>query len=296
MIRTLSFEINEEHSGMDIRTFVRQELKLSARVLTSLKYDGEILKNGKAAFSNEKLNAADVLTLRLYDEGGCYEAVPSDIRVLFENEDFLVIDKPAGMPVHPSPGHDNDSVLNCAAWYFREHDDFTFRPLYRLDKDTTGALVIAKNKFAACAELQKTYMAVCEGAVPPSGIIDEPIGLLPGHSIQRCVGVGQRAITEYTLMRECSDYSLVEFNLLTGRTHQIRAHMANIGHPIAGDDMYGGHTNRTAQQMLCCKSVRIACPVLGAELFIETDFPKEQKQAFTELFGGSFDTGMDQSV
>ena len=148
MTRTLSFTVRAEDEGRDLRHFVRRRLGLSARVLTALKYEGEMLLNGAPARSVDRLRSGDVVTLTLFDAPGDYEPVESPFAVLWENEDFLVIDKPAGMPVHPSPGHDCDSVLNAAAWYYRAAPDFVFRPLYRLDRDTTGALVLAKNKFA----------------------------------------------------------------------------------------------------------------------------------------------------
>lgn len=284
MTRTLSFSIAPEQDGADIRTYVRRVLGLSARVLTALKYEGEILRNGEPARSIDRLQAGDTLTLTLFDEAGVYEPVETDLAVLYEDEDFLAIHKLAGMPVHPSPGHDRDSVLNAAAWYFRDHENFTFRPLYRLDRDTTGVLVLAKNKFATCAELQKTYIAVCEGVVPAEGHIDKPIGLKPGHTVQRSAGEGQSAVTEFKRIRTDENYSLVEFHLLTGRTHQIRVHMADLGYPVAGDDLYGGHLDRTMQQMLCCGSVHISCPVLGMNRIIESGFTAEQKALFPEIF------------
>lgn len=284
MNRTLSFTVSSAQNGTDIKTFIRRGLGLSARVLTALKYEGEILLNGVHARSIDRLKEGDQLTLTLFDEKGNYVPVESELTVLYEDEDFLVLHKPADMPVHPSPGHDADSVLNAAAWYFSNTQNFVFRPMYRLDRDTTGALVLAKNKFAACAELEKTYIAVCEGETLAAGTVNAPIGLTPGHKVQRCTGIGQFAETRYRTLRTGNEYSLIEFQLLTGRTHQIRVHMASIGHPVAGDDLYGGHLDRTNRQMLCCNSVRIRCPVLNTECVIRTDFTGEQKKLFPELF------------
>ena len=158
-----------------------------------------------------------------------YEKADLPFAVLYEDEDFLVLDKPYNMPVHPSPGHDRDSVLNAAAWYFQNTPDFVFRPLYRLDRDTTGALVLAKNKFAANAKLTKTYRAVCEGEAPESGCVNVPIGLKPGHKVERCAGIGDEAVTEFQTVKTSGGYSLIDFHLKTGRTHQIRVHMAHLG-------------------------------------------------------------------
>ena len=183
MKRTLEFVIDCGQENMDVRTFVRRYLGFSARILTALKYEGEMLKNGEPVHSNAVLKTGDTLTLTLLETGEAYEKADLPFAVLYEDEDFLVLDKPYNMPVHPSPGHDRDSVLNAAAWYFQNTPDFVFRPLYRLDRDTTGALVLAKNKFAANAKLTKTYRAVCEGETPESGCVNVPIGLKPGHKV-----------------------------------------------------------------------------------------------------------------
>ncbi|MGN0479229.1 MAG: RluA family pseudouridine synthase [Hominenteromicrobium sp.] len=284
MTRALRFEIAPAQNGTDIRTFVRRTLGFSARVLTALKYEGEMLLNGTPAHSNARLQTGDRLTLTLFDKPGQYEPTDVPLCILDENEDFLVIDKPADMPVHPSPGHDRDSVLNAAAGYFRNTSDFVFRPLYRLDRDTTGALVLAKNKFAACAAIQKTYIAVCEGTAPDTGRIDVPIGLKPGHKVERCTGTGDPACTVFQTLCTDGTHSLVAFRLLTGRTHQIRVHMASIGHPVAGDDLYGGHKDFADRQMLCCSAVRIICPALGTDKTVTADFSDLQKARFPGLF------------
>ena len=228
MKRTLEFVIDCGQENMDVRTFVRRYLGFSARILTALKYEGEMLKNGEPVHSNAVLKTGDTLTLTLLETGEAYEKADLPFAVLYEDEDFLVLDKPYNMPVHPSPGHDRDSVLNAAAWYFQNTPDFVFRPLYRLDRDTTGALVLAKNKFAANAKLTKTYRAVCEGETPESGCVNVPIGLKPGHKVERCAGIGDEAVTEFQTVRTSGGYSLVDFHLKTGRTHQIRVHLSLI--------------------------------------------------------------------
>ena len=111
-----------------------------------------------------------------------------------------------------------------------------------------------------------------------------PIGLKPGHKVERCAGIGDEAVTEFQTVRTSGGYSLVDFHLKTGRTHQIRVHMAHLGHPVAGDDLYGGHLDRTEHQMLCCRAVHLLCPALDIDKTVETDFSAEQKVCFPELF------------
>ena len=286
MKRTLEFVIDCGQENMDVRTFVRRYLGFSARILTALKYEGEMLKNGEPVRSNAVLKAGDTLTLTLLETGEAYEKADLPFAVLYEDEDFLVLDKPYNMPVHPSPGHDRDSVLNAAAWYFQNTPDFVFRPLYRLDRDTTGALVLAKNKFAANAKLTKTYRAVCEGETPESGCVHVPIGLKPGHKVERCAGIGDEAVTEFQTVRTSGGYSLVDFHLKTGRTHQIRVHALSQGFPLVGDDKYGDFDfNREVSRgllgaplkrmFLHAARLRFTHPVTGEQLDIQAPMPED---------------------
>ena len=285
MKRTLEFVIDCGQENMDVRTFVRRYLGFSARILTALKYEGEMLKNGEPVHSNAVLKTGDTLTLTLLETGEAYEKADLPFAVLYEDEDFLVLDKPYNMPVHPSPGHDRDSVLNAAAWYFQNTPDFVFRPLYRLDRDTTGALVLAKNKFAANAKLTKTYRAVCEGETPESGCVNVPIGLKPGHKVERCAGIGDEAVTEFQTVRTSGGYSLVDFHLKTGRTHQIRVHALSQGFPLVGDDKYGDFDfNREVSRgllgaplkrmFLHAARLRFTHPVTGEQLDIQAPMPE----------------------
>ena len=287
MKRTLEFVIDCGQENMDVRTFVRRYLGFSARILTALKYEGEMLKNGEPVHSNAVLKAGDTLTLTLLETGEAYEKADLPFAVLYEDEDFLVLDKPYNMPVHPSPGHDRDSVLNAAAWYFQNTPDFVFRPLYRLDRDTTGALVLAKNKFAANAKLTKTYRAVCEGETPESGCVNVPIGLKPGHKVERCAGIGDEAVTEFQTVKTSGGYSLVDFHLKTGRTHQIRVHMRHINHACVGDPLYGKCDARADQgltrQFLHSWRVAFDHPVTGERIECRDELPWDLAAVLDDL-------------
>ncbi len=283
MTRTLRFTAAPEQEGQDIRTFARRTLGFSASVLKELKYNGEILKNGSPCVSTDRIFAGDTLSLTLYEHGRDDEQIGQTPPILYEDEDFLAFDKPAGMPVYPTPGHDRDSLLNASAEKCRE-EDMRFRPLYRLDRDTTGVLVLAKNRFAAGAALKKIYLAVCEGKTEESGEIASPIGLKEGHRIQRTTGGGQPAQTFYRRLAFDGEHSLVAFRLATGRTHQIRVHMASVGHPVAGDDLYGGSTKTVDRQMLCCVKVEIQSVGLRKAVSVCADFSGQQKRLFPRLF------------
>ncbi len=280
-----SFSVPARCAGWTLRDFVRRELGLSARVLTEQKQvpDG-ILRNGEPFRANGLLAPGDTVTFQLPSESVQGPAVPLPVSVLWETPDLLAVDKPAGMPIHPSPGHDRDSLLNAVAWYYeRTGQSVGFRPLYRLDRDTTGLVVLAKNRLAAGARLTKTYVALCQGELSGAGVIDVPIGLEPGSRIKRRAGEGQRAVTRWRSLAVGEDCTLLALNLETGRTHQIRVHLASLGHPLLGDDLYGGPTELLSRQALHCWRVRVELPLLGVDQTLTAPFPEDLRRVFPTL-------------
>ncbi len=262
----VSRRVPEDWQGATVKRFAREYLGLSAKALAGQKTDGGILVNGQPARANTVLQPGDCLAFPLLPEEMNYPAVPLPVAVLYEDRDFLLIDKPPGMPVHPSPGHDQDSLLNAAAWHYRQTgQSHRVRPLYRLDKDTSGVLPLAKHRMAAGADLQKLYLAVCQGELSGRGAIRLPIGLREGSKIQRACGHGpgfQPACTHWQALGCQEGHTLLVLKLETGRTHQIRVHLAHMGHPLAGDDLYGGSLRRLSRQALHCAWLRMACRTL----------------------------------
>ena len=151
--------------------------------------------------------------------------------------------------------------------------------LYRLDRNTSGIMVLAKHAYGAAAlagKMEKEYVAVCEGFLSGHETIDQPIGLEPGSKIKRAVCPnGERAITEWNAVRSENGYTLLQVHLKTGRTHQIRVHMAWLGHPLAGDDLYGGNTSLIARQALHCKTVSFFHPVQKKAIVLKSSFPDD---------------------
>ena len=176
--------------------------------------------------------------------------------------DVVVFDKPVNMPVHPSIKHQGDTLGNC---FSAMYPQLTFRPVNRLDKDTSGLCAVAKNPHAANVlqgTLKKVYYAVVCGEIASGGRIDAPIGRAGESIIRREVREdGQRAVTDYTIIKGNRKYTLLRVILLTGRTHQIRVHFSHTGHPLAGDDFYGGSTADTAYQALHCGELEFVSPV-----------------------------------
>lgn len=283
-MRVLRFTVPSACDGQSLRQFARGYLGFSARILTEQKQlKNGILRNGKPCRTIDILSSGDELEFSLPEEKmPKYEAVPCDLEILWENEDFLTVHKPANMPIHPSSGHNRDSLLNAVAYYYKKSkQNHVFRPLYRLDRDTTGIVLLAKNRVAAQgAVLEKTYFSVCQGILMGEGCITLPIGLEPGSKIRRTVGHGQQAETKWTALAHGDDHTLLVLRLGTGRTHQIRVHMAALGHPLAGDDFYGGDCSRIHRQALHCGELVLTHPLLDLRKTVHCGFPQDIIKAF----------------
>lgn len=200
---------------------------------------------------------------------------------VFENENLIVFNKPAGMPVHPSIRHQGDTLGNYFSSLFPE---LTFRPVNRLDRDTSGLCVIAKNALAASSlqgECRKIYYAAVHGIIEESGTIDAPITRRQQSIITRCVSPeGRRAVTHYRRLSFNDKYSLAEIVLETGRTHQIRVHFSHIGHPLAGDDLYGGLRENISRQALHCGEMSFTEPVSGELITVNAPLPEDIEGLF----------------
>lgn len=282
----LTYVIDEAHEGSMVKDYVRRTLGFSARSLTKLKkQENGITVSGKPARSIDILHAGDILVLNLEDAKTDYaeSAIPLDI--VYEDANYLLVNKPFGMTVYKCGNVANNLNSAVAGYYADKEMNVVFRPFYRLDKDTTGIVVVAKNSLImSSTELYKEYYAVCEGCVPSEGVINKKIGLAPGSAVKRTVGTGEDAVTEYKRIAFDGENSLVCCKLLTGRTHQIRVHMSSIGHPLCGDDFYGGRLQYITRQALHCGSVRIVNKALDMRESFYADFPDDMRESFPKLF------------
>ena len=251
---------------------------VSSSLMTELKESEDgILLNGKKVFVNEKVKTGDRLLITLKDKRS--DIAPSDIPllVLYEDEDIIAVNKPRNMPIHPSQNHHGDTLANALMHYFLG-EDFTFRVITRLDKDTSGVVLLAKNPLSGAilgeamkkGSIKKEYLALVNGKMnPEKGEINAPIGRREESVILRCVTpLGKEAITFYETLQSNGDYSLVKLSPLTGRTHQIRVHLSYIGNPIYGDDLYGA-AQKDERVRLHCSKISFCHPITGEEMTIE---------------------------
>lgn len=280
-IGSYSFKVNPENDGQTLKTFLRREVGLSARSMTVLKYSGMgISRGGTELRAHDIVHADDVIDICLPPDVNEVEPVAGELNIIFEDDHLLVVNKPWDMPVHPTKIHQLDTLANIVSFYQQSRgESYTFRALNRLDKDTSGCVIIAKDRIAYTLTqptVKKRYFAVCEGIIGESGIIDSPIAMEDNSKIKRCVRAdGARSVTHYKPIQNGNGHTLCKLWLETGRTHQIRCHMSSIGHPLAGDDMYGGSLSFIEHQALHCESVSFIHPVTKEAIELHTYIPEE---------------------
>lgn len=277
-MRTIDFEIKAEDSGKKIKDFLR-DFGVSGSLLKKLKNsESGILKNGAHARAIDCVSAGDTLTINIENSGKAPEKSETKINILYEDEDIIAADKPANMPVHESRNHRGDTLSNAVAG----NCPGAFRAIYRLDRDTSGIVLIAKNELAAAklaGKVKKYYYAVACGIIEGGGTIDKPIKREKESIIKRCAARdGERAVTHYEALAHNAKYTLLKLELETGRTHQIRVHLAHIGFPLAGDDLYGGSTKDIKRQALHCRDIYFTHPVSGKRIHIFSEFPQDIKK------------------
>ena len=252
-IRRVSLTVPPERAGQKVDTLLRKELGLSGTVIRRIKWleDG-ILLDGERVFTSRRVEPGQVLTVRLSDperRSGVVPA-PGPLDIVYEDGDMLVLNKAPGVLVHPGAGHFSDTIGNFLLDYYdRTGVEADFHPVHRLDKGTSGLMVVAKHPHAQevlknqlhTAEFRRIYLAVCLGGpAEEAGTVDAPIGMAEGSIVARAVRPdGLPARTHYRVLERRGDRALVRLALETGRTHQIRVHMAYLGCPLAGDFLYG---------------------------------------------------------
>ena len=265
-MRTINFKIEEKDNLKQVRDFL-SDFGISSALLTTLKCsENGILINGVFAKTIEKLHTDDTLTINIEDKGTPPKASGRKVRILYNDEDIIVADKPPFMPVHQSRNHIGDTLSNAVAPLLQG----SFRSVYRLDRDTSGLVVIAKNTLSAsklAGKCDKTYYAVCNGTVNFNKTINLPIARESKSIIKRCVSpFGEKAVTRYTSLFCKNNKTLVKINLETGRTHQIRVHFSHCNNALVGDTLYGQSDKNIMRQALHCGEVTFRHPITNEKM------------------------------
>lgn len=293
IVTTLKYE--------NVKQVLKEEFGISDRLLLKLKSNQKIYRNSQVVCVNEQVSLHDTIDVFLDMEEDNSNIVPRkmELSILYEDDGLLILDKPPYLPIHPSIKHYEDSLSNGVRYYFDEIAlKKKIRPINRLDRDTSGIVLFAKNEYVQeCLVKQmkhscfkKEYIAVVEGMLEKKvGTIDLPIARKLGSIIERevCIdGCGENAITHYEVIKEICHSSIVKIHLETGRTHQIRVHFSYIGHPIVGDTLYGIDTHTAPfiqRQALHAYKVSFFHPITKKQMDFCSPIPEDIKQLISSL-------------
>lgn len=294
MERIFEYQITAAEEGRKIGDFLREK-GYSRHLLRQLKEteDG-LLRNAQPTFTTVALKAGDRIRVRLLEKAEGSEAImpaPLPFEIVYEDEDLLVVNKPADMPIHPSFQNHGNTLADALTWHYQQHgEDFVYRCINRLDRDTTGLLIVAKHLLSASIlsdmvgkrEIHREYLAIVKGIPPENGTISAPIGRKKGSAILREVNfeTGEPAVTHFARLEIRNGLSLVSLKLETGRTHQIRVHMGYIGCPLIGDYLYYPECSRISRQALHSHRLSFLHPITGKALSFTAPLPEDMERAF----------------
>lgn len=301
MDRMLNYTIQKDEDGLRVEQFLRRRGYSRQNLVELKKMPRSILVNGGPRRLNEILTDMDTLTVHIQEHISSLQIPPVrlPLDIIYEDEDIIVINKPAGMPVHPSINNYTNTLANGLAWYYQEQGKpFIFRCTNRLDRDTSGLTIIAKHMLSSNIlsrmtvrhEIRREYLAIVRGSLQPAeGTISAPLSRKPGSVIERTVDFdhGERAVTHYHVVEETNGHSLVSLLLETGRTHQIRIHMKYLGFPLIGDYLYNPDMEYMQRQALHSCRLALNHPITGEKLEFRAPLPEDMQSVFP-LFRSGF--------
>lgn len=292
MNRVIDYIIDEAGDGLRIEQYLRRKGYSGQNLAEIKRMPKSVLVNGEHYYMKQKLNTGDHLSIHIC-ETKCSEKIPPvqiPLDIVYEDEDIIVINKQAGMPIHPSLNNYMNSMANALAWYYQEQGKpFIFRCCNRLDRDTSGLTVVAKHLVSGNIlsdmvrrrDIHREYLAIVRGHVSPeAGTINAPLARNPGTIIERTVDweQGETAITHYRLVEERNGHSLISLRLETGRTHQIRIHMKYLGYPLIGDYLYNPDMEYIGRQALHSHRLSFTHPITGKPMEFTAPLPKDMEK------------------
>lgn len=283
-------EFISDVSGVTLGEYLKKYHGFSRRIISRLKFENGILVNGNPEFTNFMLRENDVITV-IFSEKKSENTIPQQIplEILYEDSHLLAVNKPPSMPIHPSHGHSFGTLANAVSGYYAKNGISSAVRIYgRLDKDTSGVVLISKNPLAAKllfeTDVEKYYLAIVCGTVRENGEINAPILDLE-RGMRRVVSAdGKYAVTQYEPINSADGYTLLKLKLLTGRTHQIRVHTSYMGFPILGDTLYGGEPNMPHQALHAYK-LKFIHPILKTPMEITAPIPNDMREFLCQHIG-----------
>ena len=296
MNRNIDYIIDEDSAGLRVEQFLRRK-RYSGQNLSEIKrMPKSILVNGVHYYMRQELSKGDHLQVCICETKNSEKIPPTNLPldIIYEDEDILVLNKPAGMPIHPSLNNYTNSMANALAYYFQSQGKpFIFRCCNRLDRDTSGLTIVSKHLVSGSIlsdmtkyrEVHREYLAIARGSVTPSeGTIQAPLGRKEGTIIERTVDWehGEDAVTHYKVVKEANGHSLVSLRLETGRTHQIRIHMKYLGHPLIGDYLYNPDMEYMTRQALHSHHMEFTHPITGEHMSFTAPLPEDMARVMQE--------------
>lgn len=296
MNRNIDYIIDEDSAGLRVEQFLRRK-RYSGQNLSEIKrMPKSILVNGVHYYMRQELSTGDHLQVRICETQNSEKIPPTKLPldIIYEDEDLLVLNKPAGMPIHPSLNNYTNSIANALAYYFQSQGKpFIFRCCNRLDRDTSGLTIVSKHLVSGSIlsdmtkyrEVHREYLAIARGSVTPfEGTIQAPLGRKEGTIIERTVDWehGEDAVTHYKVVKEANGHSLVSLRLETGRTHQIRIHMKYLGYPLIGDYLYNPDMEYMTRQALHSHHMEFAHPITGEHMSFTAPLPEDMARVMQE--------------
>ena len=296
MNRNIDYIIDEDSAGLRVEQFLRRK-RYSGQNLSEIKrMPKSILVNGVHYYMRQELYKGDHLQVRICETKNSEKIPPTNLPldIIYEDEDLLVLNKPAGMPIHPSLNNYTNSIANALAYYFQSQGKpFIFRCCNRLDRDTSGLTIVSKHLVSGSIlsdmtkyrEVHREYLAIARGSVTPSeGTIQAPLGRKDGTIIERTVDWehGEDAVTHYKVVKEANGHSLVSLRLETGRTHQIRIHMKYLGYPLIGDYLYNPDMEYMTRQALHSHHMEFTHPITGEHMSFTAPLPEDMARVMQE--------------
>lgn len=291
-----TYTVTSENDGKRVAELLRSQFTFSHRFRTRMKFDKLVDLNGTPVPGHTVTHTGDVISIRLPEEKSDFTPEDIPVDILYEDEDLLLVNKQPGITVHPTKGHPCHTLANGIQKYMEDsHQSFKIRFANRIDMDTTGIVIVAKNSNAQngistqmrAHTVGKEYTALVCGVIPEDKdhfVIDLPVGRPEGDSIHRAVlPDGKSAVTEVCVLERFREYTLIRVVLHTGRTHQIRVHMAHIGYPLAGDPLYGGNTDVLNRQALHSTRIVFKHPITGEQIDISAPLPEDMKELIEKI-------------
>ena len=277
---------------ISLRNYLKSN-KISTSMVRRLKRtENGIMLNGNSVFTNTPVNKGDIIILKLEDKCIVHEVdCDLELNIIYEDDDYILVNKPSGIAVHPTSTIKNNTLKNAFDTYCKKNNlNLIFRPVYRLDKNTSGLLVFAKNQLAVSMykDAVKKYIAFCHGKTKDEDTITSKIDLEENSFIKRKTDDlnGKNAITHYKNLFSNDKYSALELSLETGRTHQIRVHMSSIGHPLVGDDLYGGNRELMNRQALHCFYIKFKNQISGKIIECSCELPSDMNLFIEKYLSG----------